>query len=318
MDTSKFVVIDFETATAYRSSACALGATKVVDGEIVDSRLWLIRPEPLEFDSFNSALHGITAETVKDSPTFGEAWGEISAFIKDCVIVAHNASFDISVLRRTAELYDIVLPEIVFLCTYRLSEILYPQLESHCLNDLATMHEITLEHHNALSDSIACAKLLLAMVKQYEAENFRTLAEDAGIEFGFLYGEEYQPCRRPHLSCRKEAKKKIKSDVQKIPVYLDEDFCNKTYVFTGELMALTRETSTRIVQAGGGYVRNTVNSKTDIVVLGALPAVGSSKLRKAREMIAAGAKIKIIDEAEFMRRIDDELYHICFGTKEVV
>ena len=61
-----FCAIDFETANANRGSACAVGLARVVDGEIVATTHFLMRPpEEVDwFDGFNVELHGITAEMV--------------------------------------------------------------------------------------------------------------------------------------------------------------------------------------------------------------------------------------------------------------
>lgn len=95
-----FVAFDFETANRH-NHACSLGLAVVENNAVVKTMHWLINPEA-EFDPFNVSIHHITADDVADAPTFGELWGEISEYICKYPLVAHNAPFDRSVLRRAA------------------------------------------------------------------------------------------------------------------------------------------------------------------------------------------------------------------------
>jgi DNA polymerase-3 subunit epsilon len=80
---------------------------RVEDGRIVHRDSWLIRPPVLYFDPFNVRIHGITAEDVKDSLTFDQLWRQVSPSLAGKALIAHNASFDISVLRRSLDEYGV-------------------------------------------------------------------------------------------------------------------------------------------------------------------------------------------------------------------
>lgn len=116
-----FVSIDFETANNKRSSACSLGLVDVKSGEIIQKKSWLIRPEPLYFDSWNTKIHGIAEDYVKNKPTFQYYWEDIKEYLDGKTVVAHNASFDMSVLRNVLDLYNIEYPEFKYLCTYKIA-----------------------------------------------------------------------------------------------------------------------------------------------------------------------------------------------------
>jgi DNA polymerase-3 subunit epsilon len=58
-------------------------------------------------------IHSITADRVADKPSFAELWDEVYSEIQGMPLVAHNASFDISVLRHTLDDYKIQYPELV-------------------------------------------------------------------------------------------------------------------------------------------------------------------------------------------------------------
>lgn len=157
-----FTAIDFETASQRRDSACQLAAVVVRDGQIVDSASWMIRPDPMHFTSSNIRIHGITPDQVRDEPTFAGHWPEIAARLGEDCLVAHNASFDIGVLLACLRRHRLPAPDLNFACTRAVSRRAWPGRRGYGLKPLATWLGIRFRHHDALEDSIACAKLLLA------------------------------------------------------------------------------------------------------------------------------------------------------------
>ena len=157
-----FVALDFETANAQRDSACALGLAKIAGDQIVDQRHYLIRPPSNFFLSFNIAIHGITWAMVQNQPTFAQLWPRLAEFMGDAhFLVAHNASFDRGVLRACCQRYGPVMPPQKFPCTVSLSRQAWPDLQSHKLNVVSHHLQIPLKHHDAASDAMACAHILL-------------------------------------------------------------------------------------------------------------------------------------------------------------
>ncbi len=106
--TIDFAAIDFETANEFRGSPCAIGLALVRNGKIVEEHRLLMRPPqssgPDDFASFNVDLHGISWEMVKDEPEFLDIWNSLTPIIGDLPLVAHNAAFDIGVLRDALDL----------------------------------------------------------------------------------------------------------------------------------------------------------------------------------------------------------------------
>ncbi len=91
-----FIAIDFETATAQRTSICEAGICVVKDGKVVETKSWLVRPEGNMYSPWNIRIHGIHPEDTQSSPSFSEVWSEIMSYLEDCpILVAHNAAFDI-------------------------------------------------------------------------------------------------------------------------------------------------------------------------------------------------------------------------------
>ena len=75
-----------------------------IEGQKITTRAsWLIRPPDLYFDPYNTYIHGITEEDVADRPEFNKLWDEFRKYFEGRLLVAHNASFDISVLRHVLD-----------------------------------------------------------------------------------------------------------------------------------------------------------------------------------------------------------------------
>jgi len=139
MPHTDIAAIDFETATGQRSSACAIGiAVPQADGTIV-GRSWLIRPPGNAYEPFNISIHGIKPQDTENAPSAVEVWAEVAEHIGDRALVAHNASFDMSVLRRSFEVHNVGLPrEYQYLCTYRLAQLVWPDRWSYRLPDIVS------------------------------------------------------------------------------------------------------------------------------------------------------------------------------------
>lgn len=160
-----FIAIDFETANPSRRSACSLGIAIVEDDVIVNTKHFFIKPEPFIFNSVNVNIHGITDEKCCNAPTMAQLWPQIKEHFKNKIIVAHNASFDDIVLKETLEFYNIPIPAYELRCTYRLAKIILPDLQNYQLHTVSEFFNVPLNHHDALSDAIAAAKIYIELNK---------------------------------------------------------------------------------------------------------------------------------------------------------
>jgi len=156
----RFIAFDVETPNFNNDRMSAIGVTVLEDGEITDSFYTLIDPETW-FSQFNSELTGIYPEDVADAPTFPEVWEIIRPMMEGGILAAHNAPFDMSVLARCLNSYRIEWKNTVpYVCTCSMARALFKDMENHKLNTLCSRFDIPLDHHNAGSDSTACAMLL--------------------------------------------------------------------------------------------------------------------------------------------------------------
>ncbi|MFC2947090.1 3'-5' exonuclease [Virgibacillus sediminis] len=164
----KFVSIDFETANEKRFSPCAVGIVVANQHEIEKEYYSLINPL-MPFSQFNTRIHGITEEDVEEAPTFAQLWPELNSFLSGQLVVAHNASFDMSVIRQTLDHYSLEYPEMDYLCTANLSKRVWPDLMNHKLNTVAAHHGMRFEHHHALEDARVAAKVFMQALSAYRA-----------------------------------------------------------------------------------------------------------------------------------------------------
>ncbi len=164
MSVPDFVAIDFETADNRRDSACAVGLIRVRRGRISDREYRLIRPPRKEFRF--TYLHGISWEDVCDEPDFGEVWPELTSFLRGAkFLAAHNAPFDRSVLRACCDVHGLPHPKVPFECTVQLARRAW-ELPRNGLAVVCEHLGIDLEHHEALSDAEACARIVLAAARK--------------------------------------------------------------------------------------------------------------------------------------------------------
>ena len=160
----RYIAFDVETPNRRNSRMSAIGISVVEDGRIAEEFFTLVDPEQ-PFDRFNSMLTGINEETVFDAPAFPEVWERIEPILSSGILVAHNAPFDVGVLRNCLESYEIEWkPWARAICTVRMGRSLLPGI-SHRLNDICGYYGIALDHHRAESDSRACAELLLRYIE---------------------------------------------------------------------------------------------------------------------------------------------------------
>ena len=170
--TDRFIVFDVETPNRLNDRISAMGITVVEDVEIVDEYYYLVNPETW-FDSFNIRLTGIDEDAVRGEMNFPQLWEQIEPVMSSGVLVAHNAPFDLSVLRRCLSDYGIFWKDKAdYLCTVQMSRRMHPGMK-HNLNVMCDYYGIELDHHNAGSDACACAQILLRMMGEgAEARQF--------------------------------------------------------------------------------------------------------------------------------------------------
>ena len=175
------IAIDFETATNRRDSACAIGLAWIEGTTVTRREYRLIRPRELRFEPINTSIHGITAQDVRNAPQFPDVYREFAGAFDGALVLAHNASFDISVLNACLQSYGMGRPALQSGCTLSLAKQLWPAEPSHRLNALAERFGVRFQHHHAGEDAFACALIALEGVKARKAKGVAELARAMGL-----------------------------------------------------------------------------------------------------------------------------------------
>src|SRR4051794_23472420 len=122
-----FAAIDFETANPSNASACAVGVVVVEDDRVVERVGWPIRP-PAGYDAFtawNIRIHGITPADAADASGWTEQLEDLVALVGDRPIVAHNARFDVGVIRAACAVTGATLPPFDYFCSLAIARRTY-------------------------------------------------------------------------------------------------------------------------------------------------------------------------------------------------
>ena len=310
-----FITLDFETANSKRSSACAIGIVLVSGGEIVQEEHYYLKPTPFHFDQKNIEIHGITPEMVANSPEFPEVWDKISHFFEKNIVICHNAQFDMSVMKGLMSAFDL-FPEkpIKYACSLQLSRKALPELSSHKLSNVAKHFQIDLKHHDALSDALACAKIVMQIGAMNQYFRIKDLLDDFDLKIENLTKTKIDKSKQfknagvaDRIADKRMANREFEAEK---PVDTNHYFYGKNVAFTGEL-SIAREDAKQMVVDCGGLVNkmDSVTGKTEVLVVGIQDAnlVGdglkSSKERKAEELIGKGQKIEVLSEKEFLEKL---------------
>ncbi|MBD8005324.1 exonuclease domain-containing protein [Bacillus norwichensis] len=303
-----FIAIDFEIANNKLNSACSLGVVFVQEKKIIDEKYFLIQPPTLVMDPDFSKVHGINLEDIKDAPKFDKVWNEISYYFnEENYVIAHNAQFDMSVLKNCLTTYSFEMPEFNYICSIPIStRACRGEGIGSSLKERTKRFGITLkDHHNALSDARACAELVIKSIETKRRRSIHTyLSTFSSIPVRSFTELKANSTFRQGIGNFKKIKV---TDITATTESFDANhlFYNKNIVFTGELENFDRKDAMQAVVNLGGIIKSGVSGTTDYLVVGKQDKkiVGesgmSSKERKACEFIEKGKDLKILNEKEF-------------------
>ncbi|NLA60339.1 MAG: hypothetical protein GX863_04455 [Firmicutes bacterium] len=310
------VALDFETANEKRASVCAVGLVLFRDGEVAEELTWLVLPpENLRnFNPYNVQTHCITSKTGAGKPDFDAIWPEIREVISEHVVVAHNASFDMSVLVQLLDFYGREYPRIRFICTCGVARKTWAGMMNYSLKTLANSLGYLIDHHDPLDDARTCGKILVHSCRHHGCSSLVELARAIEMQIGELCESYYRPCSITggYKGTRKSGYERIVIEELQCDSLVSDSFRGRNVVFTGTLISMTRQVAAQMVIERGGSVSNSVRKDTNLLVMGLqdysrfTDGQASNKTKKAKELIAQGSPLEIIDENEFLRRLLQE------------
>jgi len=299
----RIVAIDFETASSSKDSACEIGVTLIEQARIVGTYSWLIKPPCWpKFEYFNSLIHGITPQTVAESPRFNEVWEEIQTWFQDALIVAHNAEFDIGVLREMLSFYQLPGLSNAYVCTYQLSRKIWPEAGKYGLKSM--IQHLSIEagkHHRAASDSRACAEILLQAMHKHNIFQMEQLAKVSGTLIHNMNAK-----RTNTVLPRREIPQGDQTQFQE-----QHPFFAKNIVFTGTLDSMSRAQAWKRVADIGAHIHDRVDHQTAYVVAGYYEGKSEPKRSITRKHTHAlqlnreGASIVVLNELAFIQLLEN-------------
>jgi DNA polymerase-3 subunit epsilon len=303
-----FVAIDFETANNNRGSACSIGIVTVESGVIVNKEHYYIKPFPFYFEARQQNIHKITEDLVLDKPLFSEHWNNLKLKFENKLIVAHNAAFDLSVLRYALKESELPFPDLEYICTWRLSEILLPNLSNYKLSEISRLYNISLNHHNALSDAEACANIALNLLKENNSNCLKKLSLKNKFKIGQIISpNSYEPfsSKATEKNNFKSNEHRLKGDLLK-PDFENSDenspFYRMKVVFTGVLSEISRKEAAVKVKELGADIDLNITKRTNFIIVGENP--GPVKMKKIKKFKEDGSNIEILYENEFIEMIN--------------
>ena len=181
-----FLALDFETATSQPDSPCELGIAIARGGVVREVRNWLIKPAQWpHFSPWNVAVHGIRPEQVANAPRWKDIWEEVAALLNGATVVAHNAAFDMGVLRATLASERLAHPSFRYFCSVTMAKRVWPGHTSYGLKALCDRHGIPLKHHRAGNDAEATAEVVLRA--HLDGDSFDSFQRRTRINTGAFY-----------------------------------------------------------------------------------------------------------------------------------
>lgn len=280
-----FVALDFETYTADRLSACAVGLVVVRGGVTVRKYYSLINPllrsgKPLV------KVHGLNAAMLDLAPSAAEVFPELLRISSGLPLVCHNASFDTVVLSECCAALSLTLPDFDVYDTYKITK---QKLDAYCVaNNLPTG-----QHHDALDDAAACAAVLIHVQK---IKPLGISEEEAAVQLSHIPTENQLAAK--HV------------DSEKLRPLPDDQITDKTSIFYHARTVITgtfcgfpsRDELAGTLRKLGADINTTISKKTKVVVMGI--GAGPKKIEKIQEINATREepdRIKVLSEKELIQ-----------------
>jgi DNA polymerase-3 subunit epsilon len=254
----------------------------------VDEWETLIDPESY-FDGFNVSIHGIDEERVRGKPTLRDIASDIRSKLDRAVCVCHG-HFDKAAIGSAFERYSLPPIEATWLDTAKVARRTWKVLSQsgYGLRNVCAHIQYDFQHHDALEDAKAAGHVLLAAMK------------DSSLDINQWLTRSRQPI---------DLESSSKGSAIERDGNPDGALYGEVVVFTGALRLPRREAAT-LAASIGCQVDANVTKKTTMLVVGDQDPTKlggnakSSKQRKAEQLVAGGARIRIAYESDFFTLVE--------------
>jgi DNA polymerase-3 subunit epsilon len=287
-----YVAFDFETASG--KNPCSIGIVEFNKGEVVNEYYSLINPKIEKFNPFTTKIHGIRENDVINEREFNQVWNDICHFFENKIVIAHNSSFDLSVLNYSLERYNLKKPVNNCYCTLKISRRVL-QLENYKLSTLAEYYSIQqINYHNALEDAYVCGKVFSKLL--LEVDNVNSFLNNISYNSIKRQKPQSQTKSFKNFNENEQINIDLRFNVEQIFGVLTNKLINQTVVVSGVFQIVSRNELKKLIEDNGGKVSSSISSKTSYIVAG--DNMGPSKKEKADKL-----NISIISEQDFLNMI---------------
>lgn len=301
-----FTAVDLETANGHRGSPCSVGLVRVRNGQIVQRSGTLIRPPSAygDFTRVNTALHGIDARAVANSPGWADALGDILDFVETDITVFYNAAFNLGVIRQACIAEGLPWPSLEFFSVQMASRKAF-RLPSYRLSFVADQCGFTFEQrYNPVEDAETTARIAIEMAHQNQVHSIADLADQLTIRVGHVSAGSYI------ASVDDLARTGLRQPVTNPDADPDHPLYGQVVVFTGALLSMERQIAWEALATLGALPEKGVTKRTNVLVIGEIdPAVLrpgteiTGRAARAFELQAKGQAIEVMTEDDFLRAL---------------
>jgi DNA polymerase-3 subunit epsilon len=289
--TASFLVLDLETANAAFSSVCQYGLVTVGPKGITDRRSALIDPRS-HFTS--TRIHGIARRHVRGCPPFQHVYPELRKRLSGQIVVAHS-TFERKALAACVRAFQLPAIDCTWIDSIRIAQDAWPELagEGHGLRRLTDYLRIPLTQHDALSDAVATAEIVILAM------------EKTGLPVTHWIGKGARKFKGPGASLRL-----AKSFPGWTPPAPDEGgvlpFAGRGLAFSG-VFQVPADLLAAAAKAAGFLVQKEIDNRTRVLCVPASSEVEATtrtaKQVQAEHLAALGQDIRIITDKDLLTLI---------------
>ncbi len=260
----EFLTLDVETANQNRRSICQMAVVGYLSGEchvLIDR---FVDPKE-DFGFYQTRKHGIAAGNVEDAPTFADLYELFVSTVQGRPVFCHS-NFDQQAIDAACNFHQLPLVDVHWIDSCHLAKRLLPG-QSAKLKSLCEHYGVEFEHHDAMEDAIATAKVLGRLMDEFNL-SVSKCASIAGFERSNYYsygGNKYES-------------ESITYSAISIEVCQVEEFVGKEIVLTGRFIRGSKSDIGRLAKAAGFEIKNTLTRTSQFLVYGVGADEGSGSL----------------------------------------
>ena len=303
-----FYTIDFETANNYEFSPIQVAIVGIKNNKCTILLDTLINPgNDIFWDDMNYSIHGISEKNIQSAPTVEKVFREISEILDNNLVFAHNAVFDIKILREGYSKFNIK-KNFKYGCSLQIARRTFKNLINYRLDTLADNLNLKFNHHNASDDASICANIILKSIEINNASNINEMLDSIKYLIGNYDGETFTKAYSKRLYAPGKITDKERAEVN-IDETIETEISGQRIVFTGTL-SIPRSEAMILCGKNGAIPQPRITKDTNILVVGRndynnfKTGNKSNKMLKAEELIKKGQNLEIIDETDFINLLE--------------